>query len=398
MKWHARAIGEVAQVNPKLTASDRPDLYEKVSFVPMAAVSEETMSIAVHTERPFSEVSKGYTPFKRGDVLVAKITPCFENGKMALADDLPHELGFGTTEFHVFRPSERVTGRYLFNLLRVPYLRNAGALKMRGAAGQRRVPADFLASIQIPLPPLAEQERIARFLDAADALRAKRRESLAQLDILLQSTFLDMFGDPVTNPMGWKVRRLKETKSRVQIGPFGSLLHKEDYIADGVPLVNPMHIVAGQIRVGNKQTVSERKAATLGNYRLQSGDVVMGRRGEMGRCAIVSGTEAGMLCGTGSLFFRPHPDELSSPFLAATFSSESVKRLLEGLSQGVTMPNLNRKMIEGLKVALPPLDLQHRYATIVESVESQKASQRAHLAELDTLFASLQSRAFQGDL
>ena len=275
----------------------------------------------------------------------------------------------------------------------------APVLRARGrGATFLQVSKRDIASLQIPLPPLAEQKRIAEILDAADALRAKRRESVAQLDILLQSTFLDMFGDPVTNPMGWKVRRLKETKSRVQIGPFGSLLHKEDYIADGVPLVNPMHIVSGQIRVGNKQTVSERKAATLGNYRLQSGDVVMGRRGEMGRCAIVSGTEVGMLCGTGSLFFRPHPDELSSPFLAATFSSESVKRLLEGLSQGVTMPNLNRKMIEGLKVALPPLDLQHRYATIVESVESQKTSQRAHLAELDTLFASLQSRAFRGDL
>ena len=252
--------------------------------------------------------------------------------------------------------------------------------------------------LQIPLPPLDQQKRIAGILDAADALRAKRREALAQLDTLLQSTFLDMFGDPVTNPMEWEVRELKETKSRVQIGPFGSLLHKEDYIVDGVPLVNPMHIVSGQVHVGSEQTVSEQKAATLSNYRLQTGDVVMGRRGEMGRCAIVSDTEAGMLCGTGSLFVRPHPDELSSIFLARTFSSESMKRLLEGLSQGVTMPNLNRTMIEGLKVELPPLNLQHRYASIVKSVEQQKASQRAHLVELDALFASLQSRAFRGDL
>ena len=255
-----------------------------------------------------------------------------------------------------------------------------------------------LKILQIPLPPLGEQKRIAGILDAADAVRAKRREALAQLDTLLQSTFLDIFGDPVTNPMGWEVRELKETKSRVQIGPFGSLLHKEDYIVDGVPLVNPMHIVSGQVHVGNKQTVSEQKAATLSNYRLQTGDVVMGRRGEMGRCAIVSDTEAGMLCGTGSLFIRPHPDELSSLFLARTFSSESMKRLLERLSQGVTMPNLNRTMIEGLKVGLPPLDLQHRFAVIVQSVEQQKASQRAHLAELDTLFTSLQARAFRGDL
>ena len=294
---------------------------------------------------------------------------------------------------HVLRPRRHVRLRYLVRVLEnydvTPWITGSTRAKLTKAGASK---------IQIPLPPLAEQKRIAGILDAADALRAKRREALAQLDTLIKSTFLDMFGDPVTNPMGWEVRKLNETKSRVQIGPFGSLLHKEDYIVDGVPLVNPMHIVSGQIHAGNEQTVSEQKAATLSNYRLQTGDVIMGRRGEMGRCAIVSDTEAGMLCGTGSLFIRPHPDELSSLFLARTFSSESMKRLLEGLSQGVTMPNLNRSMIEGLKVELPPLDLQRGFSAIVESIEQQKASQRAHLGELDTLFASLQSRALRGDL
>ena len=266
-----------------------------------------------------------------------------------------------------------------------------------GGSLLRARPAEVF-KIKIRLPPLAEQKRIAEILDAAEALRAKRHEALGQLDTLIQSIFLDMFGDPVTNPLGWEVRELSGTKSRVQIGPFGSLLHKKDYVVDGVPLVNPMHIVRGEIHVDNEQTVSEQKAATLSNYRLQAGDVVMGRRGEMGRCAIVSDCEAGMLCGTGSLFFRPHPDELSSHFLANTLSSESMQRALEGLSQGVTMPNLNRTMVEGLKVALPPLDLQGRFAEIVKSVQRHRASQRAHLAELDTLFASLQARAFRGDL
>ncbi len=95
---------------------------------------------------------------------------------------------------------------------------------------------EFLATT-IPLPPLSEQKRISKILDAADTLRAKRRDSLALLDNLIQSTFLDMFGDPVTNPMGWNAHTLKETNSKIQIGPFGSLLHKEDYISGGVPLI-----------------------------------------------------------------------------------------------------------------------------------------------------------------
>ena len=232
MKWPVETIDVVAQVNPTLAAADRPDLDEIVCFVPMAAVSEETLSIEAQAERPFSEVAKGYTPFKRGDVLVAKITPCFENGKMALADNLAHELGFGTTEFHVFRPSERITGPYLFNFLRAPAVRKAGAMKMKGAAGQRRVPADFFAALQIPLPPLAEQKRIAGILDAADALRAKRREAIAQLDTLLQSTFLDMFGDPVTNPMGWEIEGFDNWLDNIDSGWSPKCLNRKALIGE----------------------------------------------------------------------------------------------------------------------------------------------------------------------
>ena len=106
---------------------------------------------------------------------------------MAFAENLPHKLGFGSTEFHVFRSSEKVLGVYLFNLLRAPWVRKAGAMKMKGAAGQRRVPAEFFASLQIPLPPLAEQKRIADILDSVDALRAKQRTHLAELDTLFDS-------------------------------------------------------------------------------------------------------------------------------------------------------------------------------------------------------------------
>ena len=251
---------------------------------------------------------------------------------------------------------------------------------------------------KVPLPSLKEQKRIAAILDAADALRAKRREALAQLDTLLQSTFLEMFGDPVSNPKGWRMLSLRETRSKVQIGPFGSLLHKEDYVAGGIPLVNPMHIVGGEVQVGNDQTITPEKAESLSTYLLRAGDVVMGRRGEMGRCAIVSTAAPQMLCGTGSLYFRPDPDELIPDFLAQLLSSSPMRRHLESLSQGVTMPNLNRTMVEELRVVVPPIETQRHFATIVQSIEQQKSRLRAHLNELDTLFASLQARAFAGEL
>jgi type I restriction enzyme S subunit len=138
-------ISEVAEVNPRLRSKPRQD--ELVSFVPMAAVSEKTVSIESPVDRPFAEVAKGFTPFERGDVIVAKITPCFENGKMAYAVDLPRAVGAGSTEFHVLRPKPSLNGAYLFHMLRLPAVRADGARKMQGAAGQRRVPAGFFASL-----------------------------------------------------------------------------------------------------------------------------------------------------------------------------------------------------------------------------------------------------------
>ena len=403
MKWNAQEIGEVAQVNPKLAAADRPDSSDKVTFVPMASVSEETMSIAVHEERPFYEVSKGYTPFKRGDVLVAKITPCFENGKMALATDLPHELGFGTTEFHVFRPSERVTGPYLYNLLRVPWLRNAGAVKMRGAAGQRRVPADFFAAIQIPVPPLAEQKRITSILDAADALRAKRRETLAQLDALLQSTFLDMFGDPATNPMGWRVGRLEDWFSKRRAGtccgPFGTALKRREYVEDGIPVWGIDNVRPNQFVQERSLFITPAKFAQLRRYAVESGDILISRAGTVGRMCVATPTVEQSIVGTNLIRLTLDSGAMSPVYFASlyTFCGERL-RGLRASGDDKAYSFLNTTRLKSLVVPLPPLELQRRFATIAESVEQQRASQRAHLAELDTLFASLQSRAFRGDL
>ncbi|MEK7732461.1 MAG: restriction endonuclease subunit S, partial [Planctomycetota bacterium] len=178
-----------------------------VSFVPMSAVTAETASTTMGEERRYGEVSKGYTPFLDGDVLVAKITPCFENGKIAQAT-LTHRVGFGSTEFHVVRPhAGKADARYLLHFLRQERIRRDGERKMTGSAGQRRVPEYFLAGLEVPLPPLAEQRRIAEVLDRAEALWAKRRVALAQLDALTQTLFLDLFGDPIVNPRGWPLKK-----------------------------------------------------------------------------------------------------------------------------------------------------------------------------------------------
>jgi type I restriction enzyme, S subunit len=152
----------IAELNPRLKEKLEND--SNVSFVPIAAVIAE-ISTVTGEEKQYFEVSKGYTSFVDGDVLVAKITPCFENGKITQAK-LRHKVGFGSTEFHVVRPLEgKLDARYLLHFLRQERIRLEGERKMTGSAGQRRVPANFLASLEIPLSSLPEQQRIADILD-----------------------------------------------------------------------------------------------------------------------------------------------------------------------------------------------------------------------------------------
>lgn len=200
-------LGDVVEINPSVKPTGRPD--DLVSFIAMADVSEEGHVVSVQ-QRPLAVVQKGYTAFLQGDVLLAKITPCFENGKAALVSNLPTKYGFGSTEFHVLRPERDVDPKFLFHLLWNDRFRRLGAARMTGSAGQKRVPVAFLTDYEFFLPPLEEQQRIAAILDKADSLRRKRREAIRLADKFLRAVFFDLFGDPVANSRAWPERTISE--------------------------------------------------------------------------------------------------------------------------------------------------------------------------------------------
>ena len=163
------ALDSVADINPRMPKI--LDESQHVSFLAMASVSEEGQILEEET-RILGDTKKGYTYFERGDVLLAKITPCFENGKAVFVDQLKHQVGFGSTEFHVIRAHEdKLDAQYLFYIIWSDQFRFYGRKAMTGAAGQKRVPAAFLKTLKIPLPPLPDQRRIATILAKADAIR-----------------------------------------------------------------------------------------------------------------------------------------------------------------------------------------------------------------------------------
>lgn len=391
MSWSTVALGELVTFKGGGTPSrDNPAYWG--GSIPWATVKDLNSGYSLRSTKEF--ITEAGLQRSASNLISAGtvIVPT----RMALGKAVMAEMDVAINQdLKAATPVKELDQRYLLWF----FLANSARIEAMGkGATVKGVTLDQLRSLELPLPPLSEQRRIAAILDKADALRAKRREAIAKLDQLLQSVFLDMFGDPILNPKGWRVASLKDAGCFVQIGPFGSLLHKSDYVHGGVPLINPMHIIDGSIKPGIEQAVLQEKAEALGSYRLREGDVIMGRRGEMGRCAVVTSTEAGMLCGTGSLLVRPPSNVFTAKFLLKVLSSPSMKRHLEELSQGVTMPNLNSTLVENLEVVLPPLDLQRRYEKFVKRADMQRNRLHSWVKRQETLFASLQHRAFSGTL
>ncbi len=162
--WEVKKLNELCEINPKKPSKPSDEL---VSFISMSQVSEDGQIISTET-KTYDEVSKGFTSFKDKDVLVAKITPCFENGKGALAHTLVNGIGFGSTEFHVLRAKENTDPKFIYYLTRTDAFRAKGTMNMQGSAGHRRVTTDFIQIYKINTPPLPEQQKIAKILSTWD--------------------------------------------------------------------------------------------------------------------------------------------------------------------------------------------------------------------------------------
>lgn len=238
----------------------------------------------------------------------------------------------------------------------------------------------------ISIPPLSTQLAIVSELDKINELIRLKKEQLKDFDNLAQSLFYEMFGDPVENEKGWEVKKIGDL-ALVKTGPFGSMLHKEDYICDGIPLVNPVHMKDFKIVPDLDFTISKEKASELENYLLKSNDVVFARRGDIGRCAIVSEAEQGFICGTGSLFVR-FSKEIESIFIMYIIRCDSFSKHLISKAKGATMLNINSNTIADLRIPLPPLSLQHLFAQRIEQIEREKSEVQKSIQDLETLLAS----------
>ena len=278
-------------------------------------------------------------------------------------------------------PTERVKSRYLFHFLRT--------VDFYVLASATTVPALRKSDLQrllVPLPPLPEQRRIADILDKADALRAKRRAALAQLDTLTQSIFLDMFGDPATNPMGWPTASLQEL-GEISTGKTPPT-RLEGMFGGDIPFATP-----GDLDVGleyTQRTVTEAGAEHITIVR--PGSALVGCIGNIGKMA-----KAPVRCAfnqqINAVEWAPRIDD-DYGFAALGFT----KVQMLALSSSTTVPILNKSGFSKVRIPVPPLERQREFAVLINRLSGNGHKCRASLSDLDALFASLQSRAFRGGL
>lgn len=271
-----------------------------------------------------------------------------------------------------------------------------------GGNDRRGLNMPLIRSIEIPLPPISIQKRIVAILDQVvagiDKARALTEQNLKNARELFESYLHQVFSKCGE---GWIETTLGTITGGVFTGPFGSLLHKSDYIENGIPLVNPAHITARGIEPDYRKTVSKETAERLSSYIMKEGDIVIGRRGEMGRCAIVSKDESGFLCGTGSFFIKAS-SQCDGGYLVRYLRSASCVARLEKIAGGAVMPNLSNTELSNLKLVLPPFEKQTEVLNLVDELSSEIerviAVYEQKLAALDELKKSLLHKAFTGEL
>lgn len=328
-----------------------------------------------------------------GDVLLSKIVPHIRRSWIVGPKNGRRQIASG--EWIVFR-NDKIYAKFLRQLLVGDVFHTMFMNTVAGVGGSllRARPA-HVAKIKIPLPPLPEQKRIAEILDRAEALRAKRRAALALLDELTQSIFLDMFGDPIANPIKFPVRKMIDLVDPKRPICYGILMPGPPQ-EDGVKYVRVVDMKNGGIDTSGVRQTTKEISTSFKRSLLKSGDLLMSIRGHVGRCAIVQNELEGANITQDTA--RLALVGVSNVFAMECLRTIAFQRWMAKHTKGVAVRGINLGDVKVMPVIVPPEESQQSFANQTLAIEQIKSYCRKAITELDALFASLQHRAFRGEL
>jgi len=330
-----------------------------------------------------------------GDILFAMI------GTIGNPVVVKNKPDFAIKNVALFKVPNEQDSDFLKYYLESSYVKEKMQREAKGTT-QKFVGLGYLRTFPISLPPLSEQKRIVAILDEAfagiDTAIANTEKNLANARELFGSYLNLVFSQ---RGEGWEERKLSDYARSISTGPFGSLLHKSDYVSTGVPLVNPINIQGDKIVPDENKLIDASTKQRLTSYVLQEGDVVIARRGEIGRCAAIDKEQAGWVCGTGCFFIRPK-EQLNPKYLANLIRSSNYRQKLEKAATGATMKNITNKSLGNLVICVPLLDRQISILSDIDSLSMEilrlESTYQQKLNSLKELKQSLLQKAFSGEL
>ncbi|MDK0922615.1 restriction endonuclease subunit S [Clostridium perfringens] len=355
-------------------------------------------------ERDIDSIKHENKKLKFGDIIIEKSggSPTQPVGRVVIFEETNEDVYFCNNFTSILRPNKNIVPKFGLYLLKNLYNKKKVLKFQNKTTGIINIKLnDYLNNTEITIPNLEVQNRIAEVLNKTQELIDKRKEQIESLDELVKSKFIEMFGDPVINPKGWKYPKIEEVvaneKNAIKAGPFGSALKKEYYIKSGYKIYGQEQVISGDINLGDYY-ISEEKYKELENYAIKSNDVLISLVGTYGKLLIVPTIfEAGII-NPRLMKITFNSNLINTIYFKFFFQSESLRNRLSDNTHGGTMPILNVGIVRNINIPIPPIELQNQFADFVKQVDKLKFEMEKSLKELEDNFNSLMQNAFKGEL
>lgn len=368
--WRTGTISDIAEVSPKISKSNITD-ETLVSFIPMASVSESGKVIEMQVKK-YSDVKTGFPSFENGDVLFAKITPCMENGKGALVHNLTNGIGFGSTEFFVLRTKESACSDFLYQLTISKMFRHKALAYLKGTAGQQRVSRDIFTMLNIPIPPLPEQKRIAEILTAADSAIEEAGRAVAESERVKQGLMQMLIPDDAEELKDrWNTSKIKEIFD-VKSGTTPSTKEEKYWKNGDVIWVTPADLsgIDEHLYVENSnKKVTNIALRETGLYLVPKDTIIISTRAPVGTLALAN-SELTFNQGCKGLLNKD-TRHYNTKFYYYYLLQNTQE--LQNQSGGSTFKELSKERLGSFPVPLPPITEQKRIAEILKTADEKIA-------------------------